>query len=84
MTFLVNGVGIVLCAFKGQFGAASKLALLRQSQQFVFSSKSEKSLLGMFIKIVSEYKVRCGTDFTRSMYYTCSDIYMKLSLVAIG
>ena len=38
------------------------------------SSESEKYLLGMFIGIFSEFQVRCGTDLTRSMYYTCSDI----------
>ena len=38
------------------------------------SSESEKSLLGMFIKIFSEFQVRCGTDLTRSTYYTCRDI----------
>ena len=73
-----------MCAFNGQFEAAAKLALLRQSQQFVFSSESEKTPFGMFIGIFSEYQVRCGTDLTRSTYYRYSDIYMKLSLVANG
>ena len=39
------------------------------------SSESEKSLLGMFIGIFSEYQDRCGTNLTRSTYYTCSDIH---------
>ena len=39
------------------------------------SSESEKSLLWMFIGISSEFQVRCGTDVTRSTYYTWSDIH---------
>ena len=41
----------------------------------IHSSESEKSLLGMFTGIFSEFQVRCGTDLTRSTYYTCSDIH---------
>ena len=29
----------------------------------------------MFIGIFSEFKVRFGTDLTRSTYYTCSDMH---------
>ena len=39
------------------------------------SSESEKSCLGMFIGIFSEFHIRCGTDSTRSTYHTCSDIH---------
>ena len=33
----------------------------------------------MFIGIFLEFRVRCGTDLTRSTYYTCSDIHEIVS-----
>ena len=70
MTFLINDVGIscVLSTINSELHH-SWLSYVSHS------SESEESLLGMFMGIFSEFQVRCGTDLTRSTYYTCSDIH---------
>ena len=58
---------IVMCAINDQLGAASWLALLRQSQQFVFSSESEKVFLGM----THETRECNFREICRRIFYGC-------------